>query len=176
MNSFSEKLSPEQIEYVGKFIDEMITRIPGKNRHGTVYSKENFLERLSKGDSVTMYLFEPDAEGGDMTVQLTNYCGFHIGIHTIEFPGDYATQLYAIAKKQGIGCFRIGFFDSSEVYVAPVSGVNPEPSRYFSVERIPVFRPDGTHLTLDELVKKHMYTVSRALKEALQLTQTYYTA
>ncbi len=162
-NGLPRKLTPEQIEHVGVFIDALESI---RHNHSHREDKEEFLGRLRNGDPVALYFVRPSAEQSYVRVIISSYGGFHVEVESERFPGDYAEQLHEIADRHGIRAYVPNVeFDHC------IPGVDPEPPRYFSVVCIPMFRQDGTQLTLDELVTLHMHPVSMAIKDARELIE-----
>lgn len=164
IGDFSGRLTPEQIEYVSGFIDELVKAVPGNSR----FDKEEFLKELRQGYPAAMsalYLFQPAAEEGHMEVEFSYVVNFSVSVNTRRFPPEIADKVSEIGEKHGIRCYVPGpEFDGYPPDTVPV---------HLSIEEIPIFHADGGRLTVDELVTKYMHPVSLALKEARPLAQPY---
>ena len=156
-----EYLTQEQIEYLKSFIAELHEKVP----HGSIGENENFLgDVVNRGYGSYMF-FVSEGGGyqmfhGDIYVSAPNVL-IAIGYESLFLPGEkFRNELDEIAEKTGV-C----------VYESLGNHVTVSEPNALGFVNVPLFREDGSRLTVDKFVTDYLFNVSRAANLARELEE-----
>ena len=154
------RLTQEQIEYLRAFIAELHKKAP---HHSIEY--EQFLDDVvDRGHGTYMFFVDEGRKyqffNGDIYVSAPKVL-ISIGYESLFLSGErFSKELEEIAGKTGV-C----------VYESLTNHVTASASNGLGFVNVPLFREDGSSLTVDEFVTDYLFKVSVAAKAARDLEE-----